>query len=141
METDAFQIRRTLRWNAEFSAVSGLAMVAAAGLVAGLLFRGVDGPFGLSMAGFLRIIGIVVLAFAVDVFLVSLAKRPRRLFVAAIMVADWLWVAGSLVLVFLARDLLTTGGIAAVLVVAAVVAGFGVAEWRGLGRLRRRRVS
>ena len=136
MDADARALRRTLRLNAEFSVLSGLVFVLAAGFLAGALFRGVDGLFGLSLSTVVLIVGAAIVVFGVDVFLVSLLGRPRWGVVAAVIVADVGWVAGSVALVVLARSFLTGAGMAVVVAVAAVVAAFAVAEWRGLRRLR-----
>ena len=136
MDAEARALRRTLRLNGEFSVLSGLVFMLAAGFLAGALFRGVDGLFGLSLSTVVLIVGAAVVVFGVDVFLVSLLGRPRWGVVAAVMVTDVGWVAGSVALVVLARPFLTGAGIAVVVAVAAVVAAFAVAEWRGLRRLR-----
>lgn len=138
MATDGLTLQRTLRRNAGFSAVSGLALLVAAGFLAGALFRGLEGLFGFSMVTVLRIVGVAVVVFAGGVYLVSryLVSRagPRRGLVVAIIVADGAWVAASLALVVLAGDFLTPAGLAAVTAVSLVVAAFGMAEWRGLVR-------
>ncbi len=90
----------------------------------------------MSLSTAVLIVGAAVVVFGVDVFLVSLLGRPRWGVVAAVIVADVGWVAGSVALVVLARPFLTGAGMAMVVALAAVVAAFAVAEWRGLRRLR-----
>jgi hypothetical protein len=116
-------LRRTLRANAIFSGGSGLFLLLAAQPVAGFL--------GWPEAPALRILGLVLMLYGVELAFISrLAPIDRRLAWAAV-VLDVLWVLGS-VLLLLSNQPFTAAGKWAVVLVADVVALFAVLQYVGV---------
>ena len=118
---------RALRWplnaNTVFSFVSGV--VAAAGAQPLSDFSGVD-PL------VLRILGIGLVLWASIIFKFA-QRRPLRRSEALIVIAgDVAWIMGSLIVLAVAGDAFTGGGLAAFVVIGAVVAGFALLQLRGL---------
>lgn len=120
--SDAVQrLRNVLRGNAVFSAVTGLASVAAFGPIARLL--------GVGEHRLVLAVGIGLLAFALDVFGVSgLRWSSMRSHAAVVIVADAAWVVATVALVF--TDWVSTTGKVVLGLVALVVAEFAVAQFR-----------
>lgn len=119
-------LRLALRANASFSTFCGAAAILAAAPLGRAL--GIGAPFVLPS------LGIQLLAFAA--FLVWLSTRekvPVGLAIAVI-VADLLWVVGSVPLV--GADLLTPAGDVVATVVAVVVGGFAALQAAGVQRVR-----
>lgn len=120
-------LRRSLRANAAFSALSGLLFAGASETVAGAI--------GLAWPNALAATGLVLVGFAA--VLAWLASRPA-VPVRDAMVVIWMdlaWVVGTLPLV--ATGVLdATGGVAALLV-ADVVLAFAVLQYVGVRRSRR----
>jgi hypothetical protein len=114
------------RANAATSAIAGVAMAAASGTVDELL--GTDQP------GWIRIVGLGLLAFAAFVAWLSVADRPQLLtFAPEIVVADVAWVVASVTTCLLGWY--STQGIVAVGVMALgvdVFAGLQFVLWRRL---------
>lgn len=113
------KLRTVLKLNAAFSALGGLAAVLA-------------GPWmsehsGIGNVTLTRLAGIGLVIFAVDVAVVSRSDERRlvrdSLFVS---VADLTWVAATIVV--LATVELTSGGVAAAVLLALGVADFGGAQ-------------
>ncbi len=124
--------RRFLGLNALFSGVCGLALLFLATPVAALLF--VDGAgWG---AILLRVIGVGLIVFAVDLGLMSRDRFVAKAMVLTISAADLVWVVGSGVVLAMFGDLLTPIGQEVVLGVAVVVAMFGAGQFVGARRLR-----
>lgn len=122
-------LRRTLAANAVFSAASGLAMLAAPGALASWL--GLDAPW------IVAVVGAGLLLFVVD--LVRNARRevldPVR--VSVIATADVAWVLGTVVLLVVMPDALSTAGKWAAVAVGDVVAVFAALQIYGLRRRKR----
>ena len=113
----------TLRLDAVVTAANGAASLAAAPLLSDLL--GVP-------AGVLRGLGAFLVVFAAGVAVVG-ARRPVPTAAAgAVVGANLLWAAGSVVAVVTGRFDLTAAGTAWVLAQAAVVAGFAVLQLTAL---------
>ena len=119
-------LRRTLQANGIFSTVSGLLFTFAAGSVATFL--------GNIPAWIIMATGIILLAFAADLFYLSLQREINRTFVTAIIASDIIWVVGSAILLFTNWVTLTTPGFWAVAIVADIVAVFAALQWYGLRR-------
>lgn len=119
-----------LRWalgaNAGFSGLSGLVLLLAAGPVGEWL--GVTEPW------ILRGIGGGLVAYAVWLAALTREETPRRSLVVTASLADFAWVAGSVLLLVAGPQLLTPPGRWAVAIVAVVVADFGVVQLLGLWR-------
>jgi hypothetical protein len=84
-------LRRVLIIDAVFSGVSGVAMIAFTGLIAGLLQLPVD---------LISEAGIVLLPFAAFVGFVASRSEPARLAVWAIIAINIVWAVDSIVLLF-----------------------------------------
>ena len=122
-------LKRALFFNAGFSLLSGIDFL----LFADALASGLGVP-----AVALRVTGALLVVFALGLLL-NARRTPINLKEARIAVAsDWLWVAGSALLVALQPIPLTTLGVGVVLgvaaVVAAVVAAFAIAQAAGIRR-------
>lgn len=111
--------RLTLRVNGTVTLASATALVVAAGPI--------DRILGTGQPGWLRLVGVGLALFAVDVALVSRA-RERWLLRGTLVVAaaDVAWVIASVVAV--AAGWFEPAGVALVLATAAVVAGLAAAE-------------
>ena len=117
-------LRPALLLDAAVTGVNGVAYLAAAGPLEDLL--------GLP-AAWLRTAGVVLVAFAAFVALVS--RRPSAAAVAAIVAVNALWVAGSLVFAVAGWGSPETAGTVWIVLQALVVAGFAElqvasAPWR-----------
>lgn len=124
------RLRTVLRVNAGTSLLSGLIMAAAPGMVDDVLDTG--------HPGWVRVVGIGLLLFAIDVAVASTIKRTSMLAATRmIIVGDIAWVLASVVTVLLGWY--SGLGIVAVLAVAAMVDTFAVLQWRAMRPLRRLR--
>ena len=126
MNTPDPLLRYSLRGNAAFSTLCGLSSIAAAEPLANAL--------GLPGAASLASLGVQLLVFAG--LLVWLASRePIRLGLAlAVVVADVLWVVGTVPLLLSGE--LTTAGNWTAFAIANVIALFAVLQFLGVRRLR-----
>ena len=124
-ETDAGLLRVALKLDALVTGANGLAYLAAAGALDGLL--GVQ-------AGTLRGLGGFLVTFAALVWLAGTRAPIRPAAAEAVIAANAAWVVASLALV--AFDWLTpsTPGIVWALMQAATVAGFAALQYAGLRR-------
>jgi hypothetical protein len=114
-----------LRLDAVVTGANGLAYLAAAPLLTGLL--GVP-------PGVLRGLGAFLVVFAAGVALVAARRPDPTVAVAVVVGANLLWAAGSVAAVAADRFDLTALGAVWVLLQAAVVAGFAVLQATGLRR-------
>lgn len=120
---ESLLLRRALLGNALFSTVSGLSLLAAAGVL--------DAPLGVPAVA-LRVVGVALLPFALALWRSSRRKAVDR---TEAWVAVWLdfgWVAGSAALVVGELWPLKSAGVVAVLTVATLVLGFAVLQTVGL---------
>ena len=81
----------------------------------------------------LRVVGLALIGYVVALVWTSRARPLRRRAVRALVVANWAWVAASAVLIVTTPA--TPFGVVYVIGQAVVVAGFAVAEARGLAGL------
>ncbi len=124
-------LRYSLRGNAAFSSASGLAFIAAAGPLA----RTMGVPDIVSLPG----LGVQLLGFAA--LLVWLASRGiiRPGFALAVVVADALWVVGTVPL--LLAGVLSPAGSWIATAIAHVVAAFAVLQYLGIRRMQAPRTT
>lgn len=115
-------LKRVLRINAGFSALSGLAMIVTAADLSDW-FTGAH-PW------ILRGIGIGLLLFAADLFVSARGSEISRGKALYFSISDFGWVAGSVVLLALLPMSATAAGTVAG--VALIVAGFGAMQLRCL---------
>jgi hypothetical protein len=116
-------LRYALIGDAVASAATGLLLAAGASPLEELL--GYPTPF-------LRWVGIVCILYAAVVALLGMRASLPRAVVLTIVILNAMWVVESLILL-MGRMFAPTGlGVAFVLLQAAVVAAFAVAQWMGL---------
>jgi len=121
-------LRWSLRGNAIFSTLSGLVFALGSAHVAGLLGEGIPAALVASVGGQLLIFAAAL------VWLASRATLPVPAVVAVIL-ADLLWVLGTIVVVQL--ELFSARGTEIAIVVADVVLLMAILQSVGLHRLRR----
>ena len=124
-------LRYSLRGNAAFSTASGLALIAAAGPLARI--TGVPGT--LSLPG----LGVQLLGFAGLLLWLASREAIRPALAMAVVVADGLWVAGTVPL--LLAGVLTPAGSWIAFAIANAVALLGVLQYLGIRRMRRSTAS
>ena len=121
------RLRRILRANAVSSIISGAVMTAVPVTVDDLLDTG--------HPGWIRLVGIGLILFALNVAFASTLDRRKLAAAAPVIIAgDISWVIGSIVTVLFGWY--SGGGIVAVLAVAAMVDTFAVLQWSALRHLR-----
>jgi len=125
-------LRKSLRANALFSLLSGILLIIAAGLLAGVMFVEPVELFGFGMDTILFALGIGIVIFAADVWLISRAERISLLQSKLIVLLDVGWVIGSSALLLLWPDVFSTAGTVSIIVVAIVVADLGFMELLGI---------
>lgn len=115
----ASKLRTVLRVNAATSLGGGVVAAAATSWIGEIL------DVGSELA--VRIVGIALIVFAIDVLVT--ARSPKVTSGAKLIsVADFTWVAGTIVLAVLGA--FSGPGVAIMLAVAVAVGGFGVAQLR-----------
>ena len=120
VDQPAERLRLPLRLNAAFSLVSGAALLVAGGPLGSLM--------DVDQVWLLRLIGVGVVLFGVDVWFV--ASRPTGHLVqhsAMVTAADFAWVAATVVVI--ALGLVNTAGAVLCVAVALAVDGFGTAQF------------
>lgn len=115
---------KSLGANAVFSGGSGLLMSLTPGTVVGWL--GVDAVVTV------RIIGLMLLGFALFLSIIVMQRQIKALNARLIVAGDLAWVYVSLALVAMGGGRFTAEGRALILAVAAVVLTFALAQIRGL---------
>lgn len=126
-------VRNYLKLNSQFSALCGLVLLLAGGMVAPFLFVN---PADWAAPG-LRLLGIGLLGFAGLVYLLSKNTLVSRAMVNGIVVLDGLWVGGSALLLAFLGPIFTTGGVVTVIAVALVVGFFAVSQVVSGARIER----
>ena len=126
-------LRKSLLANAVFTVVSGLGLVVFAHPLAAVM--GVVGAFPL------RIVGVVLLLYAVDLFRTVFEKRLARGRILYFIAMDALWVIGSVVLLWGLAVPFTPAGQWIILMVADVVGVFAVLQYVGLRKTLRGEVD
>lgn len=122
----AYFLRQSLRANAAFSTLSGLIFIFACGAIAE--FLGDLPPLLVAAVG-----GQLLLFAGALVWLASLSVIPAAM-VIAVIVADLLWVGGTIAIVY--ADLFTRGGTVLAILLAAVVLLLAVVQSIGVQRMR-----
>jgi len=108
-------VRLALRLDAVVTGANGVAYLALAGVL--------DGPLGVE-ASTLQPIGAFLIVFAIAVAAVSLPERPSAAAVRAIVVANLIWAADSLIVLVAGWLDPSTAGAVWIALQAIVVAGF-----------------
>lgn len=119
-------IRRALRFNALFSAVSGLALATGSYAI---------GPrIGVEPSWIVLAVGLGLLPFALDLFVNASRSKVDLGKVKMAIAGDFVWVAASIALIVIDPTGLTISGFVTVAFVAAVVADFAVLQLVGYKR-------
>jgi len=122
-------LRRAMRSNGGFSGLSGAVLLLDARPLAGFL--------GLKVPIVLALLGVVLLSYAITLFVAANQPViPRRLAQTAIAL-DTGWVVGSLVILLTGRPALTVAGNWTVALLAEMVAVFAIWQAYALHRLSR----
>lgn len=119
-------LNTTLRINALFSLFAGIDLVVFDSTIVNVLT-------GDNLISILPT-GVMLIAFSIFVFTVSILRRVNKYLVGSIIVMDAMWVVGSVALVFSGNEILTLAGQAAVISVALVIASFACFQAMGLRR-------
>jgi hypothetical protein len=119
-------LRRAMRGNALFSAVSGLVSLLAAGPLAA--FMGLQPPL------IFVVLGLLLLAYAALLTAVTSGEQVERKYGLAATVMDVAWVAGSVLILLTGQPELTVAGRWTVGLLAEAVAFFAVWQAYGLRR-------
>ncbi len=129
--THSATARLFLKLNSQYSALCGLALLAAAGALSPLIFAQPPdwAPIGL------RVLGVGLLGFAALLFLLAKNRFVSRRSVNEIVLLDVLWVIASIVIIAFFSPLLTTAGISLITVVAMAVAFFATAQFAGAAKI------
>ena len=122
-ENHASKLRRALLGNALFSGFSGALIVLAEPLVLGWL--------GLQEISIWPI-GAGLLIFSAYLFLMSQSTKLPGALVKGVILGDWVWIAGTAVLLLLKAQLFSGFGVFLLLDIALVVAIFAILQARGL---------
>ena len=119
---------RALKQNAAFSGGSGFFLLLLPELVARFL--------GLGAPWFFQALGVGLLLFALDLIHQTRQVKPSPLRAMSSALADFAWVLGTaVVLLFWGKDIAIQGWVALV-VIAIIVAQFGIRQWRGARAIR-----
>ncbi len=121
----------SLRANASFSILAGVALLFAAPMAADLLFAA---PANWHVVTF-RIFGAGLLLFAIGLLVTASNPLLSRKEVLIVCAMDLGWIAGSAALVLFAGPLFTTTGIAIILLIALCIGLFALGQYLGAGRL------
>jgi hypothetical protein len=122
-ENHASKLRRALLGNAIFSGFSGTLIVLAEPLVLGWL--------GLQKISIWPI-GAGLLIFSAYLFWMSQSTKLPGALVKGVILGDWVWIAGTAVLLLLKAQLFSGFGVFLLLDIALVVAIFAILQARGL---------
>lgn len=111
-------LKSTLFSNALFSFTSGLVLAIFNSTIAKIL--------GIDNSSITLIIGIALLLFGITVVITALGKPIKPILVKTIIFQDWVWVAGSSVIVLFNLFDLSSFGYWLISIVAVIVATFAV---------------
>ena len=125
-------IRRALKANAIFSAVSGLVLAAGAVPMSDLI----GAPTWLTL-----VVGIGLLPWAALVWRYSTRDEIRTAEAWSVVVGDEIWLVGTIVLLLMYPTALTAEGNALAAVVGLIVAAFAVAQMMGIRAMKGRTVQ
>jgi hypothetical protein len=122
-------LQNTLRGNAAFSVISGLAFMFAS--------RPLTEFVGLPYPWVFIIVGVTLLPFAYMVYQISIGSPINKKAAAIIIEMDIAWVIGSFILLFVLWSTLTVAGKWFIFLQAEAVATFALFQFIGLRRLQK----
>jgi len=128
-------LRNALTANGLFSALSGIACVAASHAIAGFLFDQQFELLGLAPHGVIMALGFGLILFAGFVFWTARQKFLHTARARAITAMDLGWVLGTGALLFAASEPFSGPGLVALLVIAVVVLLFAVEQTIGIATI------
>jgi hypothetical protein len=128
--TESNLLKRVLLANSVFSTLSGIICIIAAPALTTFL--------GLPTTIPMFILGVLLLLFAFDVYLIAKRTPIEKNKATIVLIADILWVIASAVLLIADPFSFTTQGRWAILILADVVAVFAILEFIGLRAERER---
>lgn len=117
-------LNNTLKVNAVFSLLSGIDLV--------LFDRSITSILSGKDLGSLAPLGLMLISFAVFVFIVSMLKNVNKYLIGAIIAMDVAWVLGSILLVSANPAMFTAIGIFLILFIAAIIGLFASLQSIGL---------
>lgn len=123
--------RLFLGLNAAFALITGLGLLIAAGSLADLLFAAPAGWQSLALRG----LGVGLLIFALDLFLMVTNRFVSKASVMLITLLDVGWVVASAALLLFGRSLFTDLGIGLVTIVAGFTGIFAIGQSIGAGKI------
>lgn len=126
-------LNNTLRVNAVFSLLSGIDLV--------LFDRTIMSILSGKDLGTLAPTGIMLIGFAVFVFIVSIRKNVNKYLVGAIIAMDAMWVLGSIFLVAASSAMFTATGIFLILFIAAIIGLFASLQSIGLRKYLKTKIA
>lgn len=121
---NAQKVRNTLKANSRFSILSGLTMSLLSGTVAEWL--------GIEPTWIIIAVGVGLLGFAASVYYTATRDPLPEGQVKFIIVQDWLWVAGSAIILLLNPFGFSSSGLWITGIVALIVAIFAIGQQRWL---------
>lgn len=125
-------LKKLLDFNAVFSIINAVIMLAATQQIADLLFSAGFTLFGMSAAFVLQVLAIGLLLFAAYVGFVAYILPKHVAQVKIIILADWLWVASTILLFIFTTDIFSNTGLGFFAIVSLIVAGFALKQTKHL---------
>lgn len=120
-------LKTALFSNAAFSTLSGLVLIGMSAPIVDLM--GIGSPI------LYQAVGVGLLLFAAFVAWTASGRPINTFYALIISVADFLWVAGTALLIAVAFSSLEPAGIVTLIVIAAIVLFFGLRQFSGIGTM------
>lgn len=117
-------LSKALKSNATFSILSGCILLFSSSFVSQL--------FEIDQSTVFKIIGGMLIGFAIFVFGVSTIKPPSRIFILIIILLDILWVIGSLILIVTNVFDISNSGLWIIGIIAFIIFLFAYLQIKGL---------
>ena len=117
-------LQKALKINVLFSSISGVILI--------LLNRGIAKIFGISNNTIFWIVGLALIYFALTIWYEI--KKQRKYAVIWIIIQDFAWVLGSIILIIFNPFNITIGGISTIAIIALIVLFIGANQWTALNK-------
>ena len=118
------ELQKTLKYNAIFSSISGLIMILFNNQIAEL--------FGISNNSVFWIVGLILIYFTITIWYEI--RKQRKIAVLWIIIQDFLWVIGSVILILLNPFDITSLGNLIIGIIAFIVLLMGLNQTRALNK-------